>query len=117
MPELQGQVPTSESGERWRAIAVFSNGGYSFPSLSQKPSLILLANSNQWYFNNLVKKPCHKTHCRCPYRLNLSFQSSRSYALPNIKALKEKDLEFANSIREGCETSLYYYQNPSLLFG
>jgi hypothetical protein len=31
--------------------------------------------------------------------LNLSFQSSRSYALPNIKVLKDKDLEFANSIR------------------
>jgi hypothetical protein len=60
---------------------------------------ILLANSNQWYFNSLVKKPCHKTHCRCPHRLNLSFQSSRSCALPNIKVLKDKDLEFANSIR------------------
>src|SRR5262249_36584780 len=59
---------------------------------------ILLANSNQWYFNNLVKKPCHKTHCRCPHRLNLSFQPSRSCALPNIKVLKDKDLEFANSI-------------------
>jgi hypothetical protein len=60
---------------------------------------ILLANSNQWYFNNLVKKPCHKTPYRCPHRLNLSFQSSRSCALPNIKVLKDKDLEFANSIR------------------
>src|SRR4030095_5501343 len=60
---------------------------------------ILLANSNQWYFNNLVKKSCHNTHCRCPHRLNLSFQSSRSCALPNIKVLKDKDLEFANSIR------------------
>jgi hypothetical protein len=30
--------------------------------------------------------------------LNLSFQSSRSCALPNIKVLKDKDLEFANSI-------------------
>src|SRR5215813_2398429 len=60
---------------------------------------ILLANSNQWYFNSLVKKPCHKTHCRCSHRLNLSFQSSRSCALPNIKVLKDKDLEFANSIR------------------
>jgi len=58
-----------------------------------------LANPNQWYFNNLVKKPCHKTHCRCPHRLNFSFQSSRSCALPNIKVLKDKDLEFANSIR------------------
>jgi hypothetical protein len=58
-----------------------------------------LANSNQWDFNNLVKKPCHKTHCQCPHRLNLSFQSSRSCALPNIKVLKDKDLEFANSIR------------------
>jgi hypothetical protein len=35
---------------------------------------------------------------RCPHRLNLSSQSSRSCALPNIKALKDKDLEFANSI-------------------
>jgi len=38
-------------------------------------------------------------HRRCPHRLNLSFQSSRSCALPNIKVLKYKDLEFANSIR------------------
>src|SRR5215217_823770 len=37
-------------------------------------------------------------HCRCPHRLNLSFQSSRSCALPNIKLLKDKDLEFSNSI-------------------
>ena len=60
---------------------------------------ILLANSNQWYFNSLVKKPCHKTHGRCPHRLNLSFQSSRSCAGPNIRVLKDKDLECANSIR------------------
>jgi hypothetical protein len=60
---------------------------------------ILLENSNQWYFNNLVKRPCHKTPYRCPHRLNLSSQSSRSCALPNIKALKDKDLEFANSLR------------------
>src|SRR5215510_13923761 len=66
---------------------------------------ILLANSNQWYFNKLVKKPCHTTHCRCPHRLNLSFQSSRSYALPNIKVLKDKGLEFANSITEVNETT------------
>src|SRR5215510_13544312 len=59
---------------------------------------ILLANSNRWYFNNLVKKPCHKTHCRCPHRLNLSFQLSRSCAEPNIKVLKDKGLEFADSI-------------------
>src|SRR5262249_42699372 len=51
-----------------------------------------------------VKKPCHKTHCRCPHRLNLSFQSSRSCALPNIKILKDKDLEFANSITLVSET-------------
>ena len=44
-------------------------------------------------------KPCHKTHCRCPHRLNLSFRSGRSCALPNVKALKDKGLEFANSIR------------------
>jgi hypothetical protein len=31
--------------------------------------------------------------------LNLSSQSSRSCAGPNIKVLKDKDLEFANSIR------------------
>jgi hypothetical protein len=59
---------------------------------------ILLANSNQWYFNKLVKIPCHKTPYRCPYRLNLCSQSSRSCARPNIKVLKDKDLEFANSI-------------------
>ena len=51
-----------------------------------------------------VKKPCHKTHCRCPHRLNLSFQSSRSCALPNIKVLKDKGLEFANSIPPFNET-------------
>src|SRR5215471_11472948 len=62
-----------------------------------KNGWILLANSNQWHFNNLVKKPCHETHCRCPHRLHLSFQSSRSCALPSIKVLKDKDLEFANS--------------------
>jgi hypothetical protein len=66
---------------------------------------ILLANSNQWYFNNLVKKPCHKTPYRCPHRLSLSSQSSRSCALPNIKVLKDKDLEFANSIPTFSETT------------
>jgi hypothetical protein len=65
---------------------------------------ILLANSNQWYFNKLVKIPCHKTPYRCPHRLNLSSQSSRSCAGPNIKMLKDKDLEFANSIRGFSET-------------
>src|SRR5262249_33703277 len=69
------------------------------PAEVSKNGGILSANSNHWYFNNLVKKPCHKTHCRCPHRLNLSFQPSRSCALPNIKVLKDKDLEFANSIR------------------
>jgi hypothetical protein len=37
--------------------------------------------------------------------LNLSSQSSRSCAGPNIKMLKDKDLEFANSIPPFCETS------------
>src|SRR5499426_4178784 len=73
-------------------------GGYRQVGLP-KNARILLANSNQWYFNSLVKKPCHKTHGRCPHRLNLSFQSSRSCAGPNIKVLKDKDLECANSIR------------------
>src|SRR5437764_9815474 len=59
---------------------------------------ILLANSNQWYFNKLVKIPCHKTPYRCPHRLNLSSQSSLSCAGPNIKVLKDKGLEFASSI-------------------
>ena len=36
---------------------------------------------------------------RCPHRLNLSSQSSLSCAGLNIKTLKDKDLEFANSIR------------------
>ena len=36
---------------------------------------------------------------RCPHRLNLSSESSLSCARPNIKPLKDKDLEFANSIR------------------
>jgi hypothetical protein len=60
---------------------------------------ILLANSNQLYFNNLVKIPCHKTPYRCPHRLSLSSQSSRSCTGLKIKALKDKGLEFANSIR------------------
>ena len=63
-----------------------------------------MANSNQWYFNKLVKRPCHKTPYRYPHRLNLSFQSSCSCVSPNIKVLKDKDLEFANSIREVIET-------------
>jgi hypothetical protein len=66
--------------------------------VSKNPG-ILLANSNQRYFNKLVKISCHKTPYRCPHRLNLSSQSSRSYAGPNTKVLKDKDLEFANSIR------------------
>ena len=41
---------------------------------SSKNGEILLANSNQLYFNNLVKTPCHKTSYRCPYRLNLTSQ-------------------------------------------
>jgi hypothetical protein len=65
----------------------------------RKNGRILLANSNQWYFNKLVKIPCHKTPYRCLHRLNLCSQSSRSCAGPNIKVLKDKDLEFANSIR------------------
>src|SRR5678816_1850457 len=68
---------------------------------------ILLANSNQWYFNKLVKIPCHKTPYRCPHRLNLSSQSSRSCAGPNIKMLKDKDLEFANSIPPILDTSFF----------
>jgi hypothetical protein len=60
--------------------------------------MILLTNSNQWYFKKLVKMPCHKTPYRCPHRLNLSSRSSRSCAGLNIKVLKDKDLEFANSI-------------------
>jgi hypothetical protein len=60
---------------------------------------ILLANSNRLYFNNLVKIPCHKTPYRCPHRLSLSSQSSCSCAGLKIKVLKDKGLEFANSIR------------------
>src|SRR4029450_4772245 len=74
------------------------------PSDPAKNFRILLANSNQWYFNKLVKILCHKTPYRCPHRLNLSSQSSRSCAGPNIKILKDKDLEFANSSRGFCET-------------
>src|SRR4029450_1268567 len=59
---------------------------------------ILLANSNHLYFNKLVKTPCHKTPYRCPHRLSLSSQSSRSCAGLKIKVLKDKGLEFANSI-------------------
>ena len=65
-----------------------------------------MANSNQLYFNNLVKTLCHKTPYRCPHRLNLSSQSSHSCAGPNIKVLKDKDLEFANSIPPIFATSL-----------
>jgi hypothetical protein len=36
---------------------------------------------------------------RRPHCLNLSSQSSRSCDGPNIKLLKDKGLEFANSIR------------------
>ena len=36
--------------------------------------------------------------------MHLSFQLSLSCALPNIKVLKDKDLEFANSISEVNET-------------
>src|SRR6516165_9961667 len=65
---------------------------------------ILLANSNQLYFNNLVKTPCHKTHCQCPHRLHLTSQCSRSCAHLNIKTLKDKDLEFVNSITPDSRT-------------
>ena len=75
---------------------------------------ILLANSNQWYFNKLVKKPCHKTPYRCPHRLNLSSQSSRSCAGSNIKVLKDKDLEFANSIRSVSRHLLRYLSSMLL---
>src|SRR5215211_7731265 len=68
------------------------------PTEVSKNGRILLANSNQWYFNNLVKIPCHKTPYRCSHRLSLSSQSSRSCAGLKIKALKDKGLEFANSI-------------------
>src|SRR5262245_40305975 len=82
---------------RWRALA---HG-------------LLLANSNQWYFNRLVKIPCHKTPYRCPHRLNLSSQSNRSCAGPSIKALKDKDLEFANSIGTGDQR--HYREYPRKL--
>src|SRR6266852_658353 len=65
---------------------------------------ILSANYNPWYFNNLVKTPCRKTPYRCPHRLNLSSQPSCFCAWLNIKMLKDKDLEFANSIRPLNET-------------
>src|SRR5215470_13295674 len=73
-------------------------------AIVSKKGGILLANSNQLYFNNLVKSLCHKTSYRCPHRLNLTSQCSRSCAHLNIKTLKDKALEFANSIREGFKT-------------
>src|SRR4029434_2950069 len=73
---------------------------------------ILLAHSNQLYFNNLVKTPCHKTPYRCPHRLSLSSQSSRSCAGLKIKVLKDKDLEFANSIRPIFETVSCSHTTP-----
>src|SRR5215510_2653720 len=60
---------------------------------------------NQLYFNSLVKASYQKTPYRCSYRLSLSAQASRSCAGPNIKVLKDKDLEFANSIPPFFETS------------
>src|ERR671939_166148 len=90
MPKIVSYIYLFEPEGGWENL-------YSFRCL--KKGRILLANSNRWYFNSLVKKPCHETPCQCPHRLNLSFQSSRSCALPNIKVLKDKDLEFANSIR------------------
>jgi hypothetical protein len=48
--------------------------------------------------NSLVKTPCHKTPYRRLHRLSLSSQSSRSWAGLKIKVLKDKGLEFANSI-------------------
>src|SRR5262245_49705519 len=93
--------PEKRKADVYRKISAWHD--YSFTTfpycLSRLNDRILLANSNQWYFNNLVKKPCHKTHYRCPHCLNLSFRPGRSCALPNIKMLKDKDLEFANSIR------------------
>src|SRR5262249_5082590 len=63
------------------------------------PFLVIPRSLLRGGFINLVKMPYHKTPYRCPYRLSLSSQSSRSCAGPNIKALKDKDLGFANSIR------------------
>ena len=76
------------------------------PLKSHKREGILLANSNQLYFNNLVKTPWHKTSYRCPHRLNLTSQCSRSCAHLNSKPLNDKDLEFANSIPPIFATSL-----------
>src|SRR5262249_28249565 len=96
----KGEMMLCDHSILLRALMECVRDACNFSRLRRCPAkfTILLANSNQWYFNNLVKNPCHKTHCRCPHRLNLSFQSSRSCALPNIKVLKDKDLEFANSI-------------------
>src|SRR4029450_3982637 len=68
---------------------------------------ILLANSNHLYFNKLVKTPCHKTPYRRPHRLSLSSQSSRSCAGLKIKVLKDKALEFANTIPPSREQTVY----------
>jgi hypothetical protein len=72
---------------RLRVVVVVDNN--STRDLRQKPYQIA----------NFGEGIGHKTPYRCPHRLNLSSQSSRSCALPNIKVLKDKDLEFANSIR------------------
>src|SRR4029434_8012497 len=71
--------------------------------MSHKTRMILLANPNQRYFNNLVKTSYHKTPYRCPYRLSLSSQSSRSCAGSNIKVLKDKGLERSEERRVGRE--------------
>jgi hypothetical protein len=48
---------------------------------------------------------------RCPYRLSLSSQQVVLALGQNIKVLKDKDLEFANSIPGFCETR-HYPLNP-----
>src|SRR2546428_12660925 len=78
--------------------SVWSHSSTGHGLVSRENDRILLANYNPWYFNSLVKTPCRKTPYRCPHRLNLSSQPSCSCADLNIKILKDKDLEFANSI-------------------
>src|SRR5262245_26496477 len=95
----------------YHASALASTPAQSASGTLRQPLLIeswrlVEPKNGKSYAIKLVKIPCHKTPYRRPHRLNLSSQSSRSCAGPNIKMLKDKDLEFANSIRDDCETTV-----------
>src|SRR4029453_3962747 len=86
--DIVGKGRVDHGGSSWKGFAVFSR---------KKPAATDYVKCFM-HTPQLIKISCHKTPYRCPHRLNLSSQSSRSYAGPNTKVLKDKDLEFANSI-------------------